>query len=275
MSKSKDKMYGFRFLKTILGGIFKLYYNPKFIGEENIPQDGSIIIVGNHIHVMDQCMPILMTKRPVHYMAKKEYFDDKKVAWFFKLAGCIPVDRSIKDENAKGKALEVLKKGNALGLFPEGTRNTLKKNRIEDLYKICSKKYLDREEFIRKMKKQKASHINYLEELVKKKTIKKSDMINNITSADTYLLELVDKGIIEKDEYINYSLLPFKFGAVSMAKKTDSFLIPFGITGEYKFRSKDLVVRIGKPIKVGDDLELANSELREEVIRLMDKASLK
>lgn len=275
MSKSKDKMYGFRFLKTILGGVFKLYYNPKFIGEENIPKDGSIIIVGNHIHVMDQCMPILMTKRPVHYMAKKEYFDDKKVAWFFKLAGCIPVDRSVKDENAKSKALEVLKKGNALGLFPEGTRNTLKKDRINSLYNMCSKTYLDRDLFIRKMKKQKASHVNYLEELVKNKTIKKSDMINNITRADNYLLDLVDKGIIEREDYVDYSLLPFKFGAVSMAKKTDSFLIPFGITGEYKFRSKDLVVRIGKPIKVGDDLELANLELREEVIRLMNESSLK
>lgn len=275
MSKSKDKMYGFRFLKAILGGIFKLYYNPKFIGEENIPENGSIIIVGNHIHVMDQCMPILMTKRPVHYMAKKEYFDDKKVAWFFKLAGCIPVDRSIKDENAKGKALDVLKDGNALGLFPEGTRNTLKKNRIDELYNMCSDKYPIRDEFVQKMKQQKASHINYLELLVNNKTIKENDMINNITRANSYLLELVDDGVIKKDEYINCNLLPFKFGAVSMAKKTDSFLIPFGITGEYKFRSKDLVVRIGKPIKVGDDLELANRELRDEVLRLMNESSLK
>ena len=69
--------------------------------------------------------------------------------------------------------------------------------------------------------------------------------------------------------------LKLKRNLVSMAKKTDSFLIPFGITGEYKFRSKDLVVRIGKPIKVGDDLELANLELREEVIRLMNESSLK
>ena len=264
-------MYGFRFLKAILGGIFKLYYNPKFIGEENIPENGSIIIVGNHIHVMDQCMPILMTKRPVHYMAKKEYFDDKKVAWFFKLAGCIPVDRSIKDENAKGKALDVLKDGNALGLFPEGTRNSLKQNRIDELYDMCSKKYTDKEVFAKEIKKQKASYVNYLEELVKNKKIKKSDMINNITRASEYLIELLDKRIINKEDYLDRMLLPFKFGAVSMAKKTDSFLIPFGITGEYKFRSKDLVVRIGKPIKVGDDLESANDELRKEVIRLMSE----
>ena len=57
-----------------------------------------------------------------------------------------------------------------------------------------------------------------------------------------------------------------------MAKKTDSYLVPYGITGEYKFRSKDLTVNIGKPIKVSDDLEASNKELRDEIIRLMKES---
>lgn len=269
---AKDKMYGFRFLKAVLGIFFKLYYNPKFIGEEYIPTEGPILVVGNHVHIMDQCMPILMTKRPVHYMAKREYFDNKKVACFFKLAGCIPVDRSIKDEKAKDSALEVLKNGNALGLFPEGTRNGLKQIRIDAIYDKCKDKYEDYNSFVKAIKKQKASHINYLEELVGLKVIRKKDMFNNITRANDYLLELLEQGIITKEDYDDHMLLPFKFGAVSMAKKTDAFLVPFGITGEYKFRSKDLVVRIGKPIKVGDDLAQANDELRKEVSRLMKES---
>ena len=65
-------------------------------------------------------------------------------------------------------------------------------------------------------------------------------------------------------------LLPFKFGAVSMASKTDSYLVPFGITGDYKFRSKNLTIRYGKPFKVGNmDLEEANDKLYHEVERLM------
>ena len=48
-------------------------------------------------------------------------------------------------------------------------------------------------------------------------------------------------------------LLPFKFGSVSMAKKTDAYLVPFGITGDYTFRSKNLVIRYGKPFKVTDN----------------------
>lgn len=274
LTNSNDKMYGFRFFKTVLGFLFKLYYNPKTIGAENIPENGSILVVGNHVHIMDQCLPILATKRPVHYMAKREYFDNKKVAWFFKLAGCIPVDRSVKDNNATEKALEVLNGNMALGLFPEGTRNGLKKEKIASLYEICKNGNEDFELFTKKIKKQKASFIYYLEELVSNKIIKKKDMINNITRANDYLLELVDNKVITRKDYEEHLLLPFKFGAVSLAKKTDSYLVPFAITGKYKFRSKDLTVRIGKPFKVTGDLESANKKLAREVVELM-KESIK
>jgi len=190
--KIHEKLY--KFAKPILGTIFKLYYHPTIIGKENIPKEGSIIIAGNHKHVMDQCGIIVSTKRVVHYMAKKEYFDSKW-AWFFKYTGCISVDRSIHDEHAKDEALNILNKGKALGIFPEGTRNKTK-------------------EF----------------------------------------------------------LLPFKFGCVSMAKKTDSYIVPFSVTGDYKFRSKNLVYRIGKPFKVSDDLEKANKKLEKEIGNLMRKS---
>ncbi len=185
----------YKFGRFLLGPIFKFYYNPKIIGKENIPKTGNILIVGNHKHLYDQCLTIIATKRGIHYMAKKEYFDNKKVAWFFKGTGCISVDRSKKDDRATSLALDVLKDGGAVGLFPEGTRNKTK-------------------EF----------------------------------------------------------LLPFKFGAVSMASKTDSYLVPFGITGDYKFRSKNLTIRYGKPFKVGSmNLEEANTKLYNEVKKLMEE----
>lgn len=193
MKKSKGS-FSYHFLKPILGTIFKFYYHPQVIGKEVIPKEGPILIVGNHKHLYDQCLAIISTKRMIHYMAKKEYFDGK-MRWFFKMVGCIPVDRSKKDDAATASALEVLNDGGAIGLFPEGTRN--------------------------------------------------------------------------KTEVF---LLPFKFGAVSMASKTNATIVPFGITGDYKFRSKNLVMRFGTPFKVGDmDLETANKKLYEEVKRLMEE----
>lgn len=193
MKKRFKGEIGYLLLTPIMRVLFRLYYNPKIINKEVIPKDGPILIVGNHKHIYDQCLTIMATKRVIHYMAKKEYFDGK-MAWFFKLVGCIPVDRSIKDHNATDKALKVLNSGGAIGLFPEGTRNKTK-----DVF-----------------------------------------------------------------------LLPFKFGTVSMAKKTNATIIPFGLTGDYKFRSKNLTIRYGTPFKVKDmDLEDANKRLYEEVEKLM------
>lgn len=189
--KNKGPIF-YKIFKLILGPIFKFYYKPKIIGKENIPKDGPILVVGNHKHLYDQCLAILATKRVIHYMAKKEYFDDKKVAWFFKISGCISVDRQNKDREAASKAINLLNNGQAVGLFPEGTRN-----RTEAI------------------------------------------------------------------------LLPFKFGAVSMAKKTNAYLVPFGIKGDYKFRS-GVTIKFGKPFKVGKmNLEVANKKLSRDIKKLM------
>lgn len=197
--KNEFNMFGFNFFKYTLGWVFKFWYPYKAVNKKVIPEDGPVLFCGNHIHLMDQCLAILSTKRPIHYMAKIEYFRNPKTKWFFKLAGCIPVDRAIHDDNAKSAALDVLNKGLALGIFPEGTRNKTK--------------------------------------------------------------EL---------------LQPFKFGAVSMAKKTNATIVPFAITGTYKFRTKDLKVTFGEPFKVGDmDLEEANEKLYNIILDIIKKEKKK
>ena len=65
-------------------------------------------------------------------------------------------------------------------------------------------------------------------------------------------------------------LLDFKFGTVSMASKTDATIVPYAVTGDYKFRSKNLMIRFGKPFKVGKmSLEEANEKLYKEIESLM------
>ena len=72
---NKDVPILYKILRPILKPIFLLYYNPKIINKEYIPKKGSALIVGNHKHLYDQFLTISATKRGIHYMAKKEYFD--------------------------------------------------------------------------------------------------------------------------------------------------------------------------------------------------------
>ncbi|MBP5678941.1 MAG: 1-acyl-sn-glycerol-3-phosphate acyltransferase [Bacilli bacterium] len=270
-----EKATAYKVFRTILGPIYKFWYNPKIIGKENIPKEGRFIIVGNHIHIMDQCNVIAATKRVIHYMAKKEYFDPQYKeghhGWFFRSAGCIPVDRTIKDEEATHAALEVLQHDHALGLFPEGTRNGLKEARARELYdEYLTEENISFEDFYQKAKKNRTSFVNYLEELMKQEFITKDEWIDNIATAEEYVEMLLKERRITKEEYYDHIFLPFKFGAVSMSKKTGSPIIPFVITGDYKFRSKNLTIRIGKPLDPEEDLEKANHVL-EETMREMVK----
>ena len=272
MEKTNNKMPIYKIARPVLGFIYKLWYNPKIYGKENIPTDGPIILVGNHIHIMDQCNVIIATKRNIHYMAKKEYFDPQykegKFPWFFRGAGCIPVDRSKKDTEATDSALEVLREGHALGLFPEGTRNALKESKAKELYEKYVIDTMSFEEFYKKAKKNKTSFVDYLEELKDKKIITKDEFLDNICDADAFLQDLILNHRITKEEYYNHVLLPFKCGAVSMAHKTDSYLVPYAITGHYKFRSKDLIINIGEPFQVEEDLEKSLQRLDYEIKEL-------
>ena len=109
------------------------------------------------------------------------------------------------------------------------------------------------------MKYVKKSQIDKMINLLNSELITLEDFKNNILDPDKYLISLVKQNIITESEYYDSYILEFKFGAVSMAKKKDAYLIPIGITGNYKFRSNDLTIRIGKPFKIADmDLEEAN-----------------
>jgi len=273
MSK-KDKMIAYDIFKAILSPIYKLWYRPTIIGKENIPKEGRFIFAGNHVNIMDQCNVIIATKRHLHYMAKKEYFDNKMVAWFFKISGCIPVDRSKKDESATSSAIEVLNNNHVLGIFPEGTRNGVKEELAKELYE----KYIDNEKisfknFFKTMKNNKTSQVLFLEKLLKEKKVSKEDFINNITKIDEYLKELIKNKKITKDEYYDNILLPLKFGAVSLANKTNSKIVPYAITGDYKIRSKNLKIIIGKPLEPQEDLEKANEVLDKSIKELIKKIS--
>lgn len=112
----------FGFFRFILYPFFRVLYNPKIIGKENILKSDGIILASNHKHAMDPLMLAIATRRPIHFLAKKEIFIGP-LKWFFLSVGLIPVDRGHDNTNAVNKAEEYLKEDEVIGIFPEGTRN--------------------------------------------------------------------------------------------------------------------------------------------------------
>ena len=232
----KDKFetkYGIT--RTIGVPLFKSNFHPEIVGAENIPEDGPILLCGNHLHVWDQFPVICATKRVTHWMAKKEYFEGK-LAPFFRQTGAICVDRQGDAKKAEREAIHYLKNNGAIGLFPEGTRNRFKKSEYEEFYKLFADGNESFELFSDFMdsKKFRTSEINKIIELYKSGRINKTLMRYTLLNSDGYGLEyLYNCGLISKEEFEDSKLLPFKFGAVNMAKKTGALIVPFSVTGDY------------------------------------------
>ena len=114
-------MYGFiRFISKIFFSIFIPY---KVIGLDNIPDNGGVLLVGNHKSNYDSPILIRIIKRKVHFIAKKELLEGK-FKWLFKKFDIIPVDRnSHNNKESLNKAIDYLKKGEVVTIFPEGTFN--------------------------------------------------------------------------------------------------------------------------------------------------------
>ena len=190
----KENKVLYKICKLIYSSLLKILYRPTVIGKENIPEEGPVIFAGNHRHAFDPVVVMTHTKRIVHYMAKESLF--KGIHGFiFKQIGLIKVYRSRNNPEAISSAVELLKKGGTLGIFPEGTRN-----RTED------------------------------------------------------------------------ELLKFKHGAVTIAKQSNSVIVPFAIKGGYNLFRKTLTIEFGEPVDIRDmELDDANDYIRNEVLNLLRK----
>lgn len=249
---------------------FKKHYNLKIINKEFIPKEGPILLCGNHLHVLDQFPVIASTSRTSHWMAKKEYFDGK-LGPLFKMTGAISVDRFGDAKKAEIEAIDYLNQGSAVGLFPEGTRNGLKEEKLQELYELYSSD-ISYDEFKKLMPKNTlVSQINLLEKLYREEKITRNEYKTYILSAKNAVHELCEMERITPSECEDSILLPFKYGAVSMASKTNAKIVPFGVTGHYVKNSNDLTVSFAKPLDVNNynSLEEANLALRENVKSLV------
>ncbi len=169
-----------------LDWLFRHIFKPTVIGAEYIPQEGRVILAGNHTHFMDCITVACATKRVVHFLGKSELLEPP-LKRFFEPFGLIPVHRGQKDKAALSSAIKVLEDDKVIGIFPEGK--------------------------------------------------------------------------VKLKSEAEYTVTPFKFGAVKMANTTGSRIVPFSITGKYKFFRNGIKIQFFEPITISDNLEEENTKL--------------
>ena len=126
-----DKDGFYRFLKTIaIGPAIELGFDPWVEGIENIPTEGAAILASNHLSFSDSIFLAVAIPRKITFLAKAEYFNGpgirgKLTSAFFKSAGQVPVIRAggSAGMSAVNTAVDLLRKGHLVGIYPEGTRS--------------------------------------------------------------------------------------------------------------------------------------------------------
>src|SRR3954471_11202000 len=108
-------------VRGVLQPVFHLYFRLSRIRREHVP-DGPVILAANHRSFLDPFVIGTCLRRPVYYVAKKELFANRLQAWILNSLGAFPVDRGTSDDDAIETARHILARGDAVLMFPEGTR---------------------------------------------------------------------------------------------------------------------------------------------------------
>jgi len=112
-----------KFLQAICRIATTLLFDLKVFGVHRIPQEGGVLVVCNHQSYLDPVLVAVRSRRPLSYMAKSELFGFKPFDWLIRSLGAFPVRQGAGDVRAIKEAIERLQQGDALTIFPEGSRS--------------------------------------------------------------------------------------------------------------------------------------------------------
>ncbi|WP_313891003.1 lysophospholipid acyltransferase family protein [Psychrobacillus sp.] len=113
----------YSFAKSVVFTALKPIYRFEVIGTEKFPKEGGILLCSNHIHALDPPVVGINAPRPVNFMAKEELFNMPILKNLLPGLNAFPVKRGMSDRDALRRAIKLLKDGEVVGLFPEGTRS--------------------------------------------------------------------------------------------------------------------------------------------------------
>jgi 1-acyl-sn-glycerol-3-phosphate acyltransferase len=116
------KSFTYRICAAVIGGLAKVLFRPSVTGADNIPLTGPVLIAPIHRSNVDFAFSLFISPRKVFFMAKEGIFHPAIFGALLTRLGAFPVDRNSADRESLRLSEEVLKRGQALVLFPEGTR---------------------------------------------------------------------------------------------------------------------------------------------------------
>lgn len=120
--------FHWRLARVLLGPVFRFVLGVRVRGLEHVPLKGSVILAPNHRSSWDPPMVGYAAPREVFFLAKRELFDSptpwgRLFSWVIRTWNALPVDRASGGVAALRRSLKLLQAGNAVTIFPEGTRN--------------------------------------------------------------------------------------------------------------------------------------------------------
>ena len=121
--KTKKKLNRFyRGIKAVFGKLFSLLFRLRVVNKDKEVFDKPFIVCANHTSMLDVVVTVIAMKNQIRFMAKKEIFKVPVANWFVKSMGAFPVDRKKGDVAAIKNTISLLKNGECVGIFPQGTR---------------------------------------------------------------------------------------------------------------------------------------------------------
>lgn len=110
-------------IRPVCNLLCKTKYKVEFIGKENLDRKGGFIIAANHISALDPMFIAMASKRLFHYIAKEELFVNPVMAKMLIQLNGFPIKRGVGDMKAVNYGIELIRRGEVLCIFPEGTRS--------------------------------------------------------------------------------------------------------------------------------------------------------
>ncbi len=109
-------------VRAVLEPFLRLYFRTRRIGHEHVPSEGPVIVASNHRSFLDPFIVAICIRRPVYFVAKRELFEKRLQGWLLNALGAFPVRRGESDEEMMETATAILRRGDVVVIFPEGTR---------------------------------------------------------------------------------------------------------------------------------------------------------